>query len=103
MNPDPKHFCCAPDYPGFPWKASESRHPCGDTASMTPAQTLLQAYRTGDVLRIAEAECEYMDAALAVYGDAGSLLHAEPPGYAERFAEVMDEMADIEAAAKVAA
>ena len=70
---------------------------------MTPAQALLQAYQTGDVLTIAEAECEYMDAALAAYGDVGSLLRVEPPGYAERFAEVMDEMQAIEAAAKVAA
>ena len=32
---------------------------------MNPAQALLQAYQTGDVLTIAEAECEYMDATLA--------------------------------------
>lgn len=70
---------------------------------MTTASALLTAYQTGDVLRIAEAECEYMDAALSAYGDVGSLLHAEPPGYAERFAEVMDEMQAIEDAAKVAA
>ena len=70
---------------------------------MTPAQALLQAYQTGDVLTIAEAECEYMDAALAAYGDVGSLLHAEPPGYADAFLRVMDDMADIEASAKVAA
>ena len=70
---------------------------------MTPAQALLQAYQSGDVLTIAEAECEYMDAALAAYGDVGSLQHSEPPGYAERFAEVMDEMQAIEASAKVAA
>ena len=33
----------------------------------------------------------------------GSLQHSEPPGYAERFAEVMDEMQAIEASAKGAA
>jgi len=70
---------------------------------MDHAQTLLQAYQSGNIMSITEAECEYMDHALAAYGDVGSLLHAEPPGYAERFAEVMDEMQAIEAAAKVAA
>ena len=70
---------------------------------MTPAQALLQAYQTGDVLTIAEAECEYMDAALAAYGDVGSLQHSEPPGYADAFLRVMGEMGTIEDSAKVAA
>lgn len=70
---------------------------------MNPADVLLQAYRTGDAMIIAAAEVAYMDHALAAYGDVASLLHAEPPGYAERFAEVMDEMQAIEDGAKVAA
>ena len=74
-----------------------------DEVKMDYAQALLQAYRTGDVMTIAEAEKSFMNAALAAYGDVGSLRHGEPPGYAERFERVMDEMAAIEAAAKVAA
>ena len=70
---------------------------------MPPAQDLLQAYQTGDVLTITEAECEYLDAALAAYGDVGSLLHVEPPGYADAFLRVMGEMGTIEDSAKVAA
>lgn len=70
---------------------------------MTPAQALLQAYQTGGVFTIAEAEVAYMDAALAAYGDVGRLLHSEPPGYEDAFLRVMGEMGTIEDMAKGAA
>ena len=63
---------------------------------MTPADTLLHAYRCGDLAEISEAEVAYQDERLAPYGDVGALLHAEPPGYAVAFQRVMDEQAAIE-------
>jgi hypothetical protein len=70
---------------------------------MTPTQALLNAYQTGDIAEIAEAEVAYMDAALAPYGDGGRLLHSEPPGYEDAFLRVMGEMGTIEDSAKGAA
>ena len=45
MNPDQKHFCCASNCPGYSWKASESRHPCGDAAPMTYPDALARLHR----------------------------------------------------------
>ena len=67
---------------------------------MTPAQALAEAYRTGDLTTIANAEIAYQDDALRAYGDVGSLLHSEPPGYEQAFLRVMGEMQAIEDAAK---
>ena len=67
---------------------------------MTPTQALAEAYRTGDLTTISEAEVAYQDAALRAYGDVGALLHSEPPGYEQAFARVMGEMQAIEDAVK---
>ena len=67
---------------------------------MTLADTLLQAYRRGDLSEISEAEVAHQDERLAAYGDVGALLHAEPPGYAAAFQRVMDEMRAIEEQAR---
>lgn len=67
---------------------------------MTPANTLRQAYRRGNLSEISEAEVAHQDDRLAPYGDVGALLHAEPPGYAAAFQRVMDEQAAIEEQAR---
>ena len=67
---------------------------------MTTADTLLQAYRRGDLAEISAAEVAHQDDRLAPYGDVGALLHADPPGYAVAFQRVMDEQAAIEEQAR---
>ena len=67
---------------------------------MTAADTLLQAYRRGDLSEVAAAEVAHQDDRLAVYGDRESLLHAEPAGYPLAFRRVMDEQAAIEEQAR---
>ena len=67
---------------------------------MIPAEALLRAYQRVTLAEISEAEVAHQDERLAAYGDVGSLLHAEPPGYAAAFQRVMDEQADIEARAR---
>ena len=67
---------------------------------MTSTDTLLQAYRRGNIAEISEAEVAHQDERLAAYGDVGALLHAEPPGYAVAFQRVMDEQAAIEGQAR---
>jgi hypothetical protein len=67
---------------------------------MTPTQALLHAYQTGDIAQIAEAEVAYQDDRLAAFGPRRAVHHAEPAGYEQAFARVMDEIADVEASAK---
>ena len=67
---------------------------------MTLAQALAEAYRSGNLTTISEAEVAYQNDALRAYGDVGALLHSEPPGYEQAFLRVMGEMQAIEDAAK---
>ena len=60
---------------------------------MTPADTLLQAYRRGNIAEISEAEVAHQDERLAAYGDRRSVHHADPPGYRDAFYRVLDEQA----------
>ena len=51
---DAKHFCCAPNCPGYPWKASESRHPCGaatDGADPYPPPPWAKVEIAGQIVR----------------------------------------------------
>ncbi len=41
----PKHFCASANCPGYPWKASESRHPCGSVAPMSYPDALARLHR----------------------------------------------------------
>ena len=63
---------------------------------MTAADTLLQAYRRGDLSEVAAAEVAHQDDRLAAYGDRRAVHHADPPGYRDAFYRVLDEQAAIE-------